>query len=57
MMADTPTSRSFQPPGVQVEQGKVKTEVQQVLPLERAAEGMELVRGGHVRGKVIIRVR
>lgn len=39
------------------EQGKLKVEVQSVVPLNEAAEGMTLVKSGHVRGKVVIRVR
>lgn len=48
----SPTKRTLQ-----VAEGRVKAEVQQVLPLDRAGEAMGLVEGRHVRGKVVIRMR
>ncbi|GAA1311557.1 NADP-dependent oxidoreductase [Saccharothrix xinjiangensis] len=37
-------------------EGGLKVEVQQVLPLERAAEAHRLLEGRHVRGKVVLAV-
>ena len=37
-----------------VDEGSVRVEVQQVLPLDRAAEAMALVEQGHVRGKLVL---
>ncbi|EYR64572.1 alcohol dehydrogenase [Actinotalea ferrariae CF5-4] len=39
-----------------VDQGKVRTDVAQVFPLEETAAAHELSASGHVRGKVVVRV-
>ncbi|GAA2670464.1 MULTISPECIES: NADP-dependent oxidoreductase [Actinosynnema] len=36
--------------------GELRVEVQQVLPLARAADAHRLIEGGHVRGKVVLAV-
>ncbi|MCG7599921.1 NADP-dependent oxidoreductase [Halomonas sp. McH1-25] len=39
-----------------VDQGKVTVNVAETFPLEQAAEAFRLNQGGHVRGKVVVRV-
>jgi NADPH:quinone reductase-like Zn-dependent oxidoreductase len=39
-----------------VEEGSVRPHLQQTFPLERAAEAMEVLEGGHVRGKLALTV-
>ena len=39
-----------------MEAGNLRTTLQQVFPLERLAEAHELLAGGHVRGKVVIKI-
>jgi len=40
-----------------VEHGELRVHVDAVRPLERVAEAHELVESGHVRGKVVVRIR
>ena len=39
-----------------VDGGAVHVEVQEALPLERAADALALVEQGHVRGKLVLTV-
>ena len=39
-----------------VEEGSLRPHIQQTFPLERAAEAMELLEGGHVRGKLVLTI-
>jgi NADPH:quinone reductase-like Zn-dependent oxidoreductase len=39
-----------------VEQGKLRPVIQEVLPLEEASRAHDLSEGGHVRGKVVVKV-
>jgi NADPH:quinone reductase-like Zn-dependent oxidoreductase len=39
-----------------VEEGSVRPHIQQTFPLERAADAMELLEGGHVRGKLVLTI-
>ena len=39
-----------------IDSGKLKTFVETVLPLSEAREAQEQIRGGHTRGKVVLRV-
>jgi NADPH:quinone reductase-like Zn-dependent oxidoreductase len=41
----------------QADAGKIRVEVQQTFPLEQAADAQRLLEGGHVRGKVVLKVR
>jgi NADPH:quinone reductase-like Zn-dependent oxidoreductase len=38
------------------DEGKIKVEVQQTFPLEQAGDAQRLLEGGHVRGKVVLKV-
>jgi NADPH:quinone reductase-like Zn-dependent oxidoreductase len=40
-----------------VDEGKVKPFIQKVFPLEKAADASRLSQEGHVRGKIVLRVR
>lgn len=42
--------------GALVDEGALRVEVQETFPLERAVDAMRLSAGGHVRGKVAVRV-
>jgi NADPH:quinone reductase-like Zn-dependent oxidoreductase len=39
-----------------VQGGKLRPHVEEVFPLERAAEAHERLEGGHVRGKLVLSV-
>jgi NADPH:quinone reductase-like Zn-dependent oxidoreductase len=39
-----------------LEAGKVRVEIEDVLPLEEAAKAYERVEAGHTRGKIMLRV-
>jgi NADPH:quinone reductase-like Zn-dependent oxidoreductase len=36
--------------------GKLRVEIEDVLPLEEAAEAHERVEAGHTRGKIVLRI-
>jgi len=40
-----------------VDEGKVRPFIQKVFPLEKAADASRLSQEGHVRGKIVLRVR
>jgi len=40
-----------------VDEGKVRPAIQKVFPLEKAADASRLSQDGHVRGKIVLRVR
>jgi NADPH:quinone reductase-like Zn-dependent oxidoreductase len=39
-----------------IAEGRLRPHVEEVFPLERAADAMERLEGGHVRGKLVLRV-
>jgi NADPH:quinone reductase-like Zn-dependent oxidoreductase len=39
-----------------IDMGKIKPEVQTILPLEEAAQGHQISEAGHARGKIVLRV-
>lgn len=41
----------------QMEAGVIKTHISEALPLSDTAKGLEMIAGGHTRGKIIIKVR
>ena len=41
----------------QADAGKIRVELQQTFPLEQAADAQRLLEGGHVRGKIVLKVR
>ncbi len=42
--------------GELVDDGRLRPHVEEVFPLERAADAHERIEGGHVRGKLVLSV-
>jgi NADPH:quinone reductase-like Zn-dependent oxidoreductase len=56
MIGVKPDGRCLADIGKIIDDGKLHPLVQQVLPLERAKEALELSRGGHVAGKIVLAI-
>ena len=56
MIGVKPDGRRLADIGKIIDEGKLRPVVQTVLPLERAKEALELSRGRHIAGKIVLAI-